>query len=90
VPGRILTIALLAGAGYWYWSGPYQDQRNPSYEQKLEKNAKDMSLCIHGKNFQLGATGSGEGNPEEACARKFNLYLHDGKWHSYDDVRREP
>jgi hypothetical protein len=38
----------------------------------------------------MGATGEGGGNAEEQCAEKYNLYLHDGKWYSYDEVRREP
>jgi hypothetical protein len=84
---RILTVALLLGVGYWYWSGPYQQRVNPGYEQKLRANAENMRQCIRGANYRLGATGTGEGNPEERCAAKFNVYQQDGQWHSYDDVR---
>lgn len=85
--GRIFTLAVLVAAAYWYWSGPYQESRNPSYEKKLEKNAEDMKLCIRTANYKAGATGEGSGNYEQKCAKKFNLYQHGGNWHSYDDVR---
>jgi len=86
--GRLITIAIIAAAAYWYWTGPYQEQVNPSYEQKLRNNAEDMRLCIRSGNYQLGATGVGDGNVEQHCAKKFNLYQHEGQWHSYDDVRK--
>jgi len=63
--GRLLTIAILVAAGYWYWSGPFQQQRNP--------------------NYKAGATGIGEGNPEEICAEKFNLYYYEGEWRHNSD-----
>ena len=88
--GRLLALAAIVAAAYWYWSGPYQAKVNPDYAQQLEANAEKMRLCIHGINYQLGATGEGEGNAEKRCAEKYNLYPHDGKWHSYDAVRREP
>lgn len=86
--GRLFTIAMIAAAAYWYWTGPYQERVNPNYEQKLRKNAEDMRLCIRSGNYQLGATGVGDGNVEQHCAEKFNLYQHEGQWHSYDDVRK--
>ncbi len=89
--GRLLTLALLVGIGYWYWSGPYQARVNPDYEQKLEQNAETMRLCIRGRNYKSGSTGMSDGDPEELCAREHNLYRHeDGRWHSYDDVRKSP
>ncbi len=63
--GRIITLAALIGAAYWYWSGPYQAKINPSYEAQLKKNSEDMALCMRGAAYQLGATGSGSG-PEVA------------------------
>ena len=86
--GRLISIAMIAAAAYWYWTGPYQERVNPNYEQKLRKNAEDMRLCIRSGNYQLGATGVGNGNVEQRCAEKFNLYQHEGQWHSYDDVRK--
>lgn len=85
---RLLTLALLLGAGYWYWSGPYQARTKPSAEQKLEHYAEEMRLCVRGLNYKAGATGEGTGDPEQVCARKLNLYRHDGRWHSYDDTRQ--
>ncbi|MCB1846212.1 MAG: hypothetical protein KDI04_02205 [Halieaceae bacterium] len=86
--GRLISIAIIAAAAYWYWTGPYQQRVNPSYEQKLRNNADEMRLCIRSGNYQLGATGVGAGNVEQRCAEKLNLYQHEGQWHSYDDVRK--
>lgn len=85
--GRLVTIAVILAAAYWYWSGPYQQRVNPSYEQRLESNNRNMRECIHGLNYQSGATGTAIGDPEEICAEKFNLYRHKGQWHSYADTR---
>lgn len=78
--GRLLTIAILVAAGYWYWSGPYQQQRNPDAAHKLEADLEKMRQCARGMNYKAGATGIGEGNPEEICAEKFNLYYYEGEW----------
>jgi hypothetical protein len=82
--GRLLTIAFLVAAGYWYWSGPYQEQRNPSAGKKLEKDIEDMRQCVRGMNYKSGATGESGGNPDEICAEKFNLYFYEGEWRSID------
>jgi len=83
--GRLLTIAILVAAGYWYWSGPYQQQRNPDTAHKLEADLEKMRQCVRGMNYKVGATGIGEGNPEEICAEKFNLYYYEGEWRSNSD-----
>ena len=80
--GRLLTIAILIAAAYWYWSGPYQQQRNPDAAHKLEADLENMRQCVRGMNYKIGATGSAEGNPEEVCAEKFNLYYYEGEWRS--------
>jgi hypothetical protein len=82
---RILLLAAIIGACYWYWSGPYQARTNPSYEALLKKNSEDMDLCTRGAAYQLGATGSGSGAEiaEQNCAEKYNLYEYEGRWHSY-------
>jgi hypothetical protein len=82
VIGRLLTIAILLAAGYWYWTGPYQRQHNPDSEQQLQQAIEGMRECIRGKNYKAGATGVNEGNAEEICADKFNLYLYEGEWRS--------
>lgn len=84
---KLLTLAVIIGACYWYWSGPYQERLNPGIEKRLEINTRNMRECIYGLNYKAGSTGESEGNPQEACAEKFNLYQHEGQWHSYDDIR---
>ena len=87
--GRLLIIAILLALGYWYWSGPYQQQRNPGPEHKLKQSIEQMRECVRGQNYRLGATGVGEGDPEQVCAEKFNLYLYEGEWHSLDELGEE-
>jgi hypothetical protein len=86
--GRLISIAIIAAAAYWYWSGPYQARTHPDYQQKLRQNNEDMRLCIRSGNYKVGATGVSEGDVEKRCAEKFNVYLHERQWHSYDDQRR--
>ena len=87
--GRLFTVALLIGIVYWYYTGPYQDRVNPSYELRLKQLNEEMQLCIRGLNYKAGATGEGTGDPEEVCAEKFDAYKKDdGLWHSYDEVRQ--
>ena len=88
--GKLFTLAFIIGAIYWYYTGPYQDRVNPSYETKLENYAEEMRLCIRGLNYKSGSTGEVQsGTPEDICASQNNLYRKDGKWHSYDDVRKD-
>lgn len=82
----ILTVVVIA-AGYWYWSGPYQEKNNSSHEQMLQENAENIARCLHGAAYKLGATGVSSGNAEEQCAKKYNLYKHEGQWYSYDKIR---
>ncbi|HEY9147423.1 MAG TPA: hypothetical protein VIQ22_00315 [Gammaproteobacteria bacterium] len=80
--GRLLTIAILLAAGFWYWSGPYQRQRNPDADEQLRQALEGMRECIRGQNYKAGATGVSDGDPEQICAEKFNLYLYEGEWRS--------
>ena len=89
MPVRLLTYLAIIAAGYWYWSGPYQDKGLSSYETQLQENTDNMMLCIRGKNYKAGATGFGDGSPEEMCAKRYNLYTHDGQWYSYDAARKD-
>lgn len=86
---RIVVIAVIVGAIYWYWSGPYQQTHNPGYEATLQQNETNMAECTRAGNYKLGATGSGPGPEliEQQCAEKYNLYEEDGRWHSYDRAR---
>jgi hypothetical protein len=86
---RLIPFLLLAGAAYWYWTGPYQESQRPDYDKKLMENGEIMQRCLRGKAYVAGATGGVEGDPEILCAKKNNLYKDSGQWHSYDDVRRD-
>lgn len=87
--GRLIVIAAVIGAAYWYWSGPYQARVSPSYEQMLEINAENMSECMRSEAYKHGATGGGLGvdAAREKCAEEFNVYEHEGQWHRYDMQR---
>ena len=80
--GRLVTIAILIAAGYWYWSGPFQAQHDPGAQQTLEADIENMHQCTRGMHYKAGATGVGDGNPEEICAKRFNLYFYEGEWRS--------
>ena len=84
-------LATIIAAGYWYWTGPYQEKTNPSYAAGLKKNQENMALCLRGAAYKMGATGTGSGtgsgDPEQDCAGTYNLYKHEGRWHSYDQKR---
>ncbi|MEE4144578.1 MAG: hypothetical protein V2I26_07240 [Halieaceae bacterium] len=80
--GRFLTIAILLAAGYWYWSGPYQRQHNPDEAEQLRQAVEAMRECIRGMNYKAGATGVSEGDAQQICAEKFNLYFYEGEWRS--------
>lgn len=85
----LILAAVIVGAAYWYWTGPYQAARNPDYAATLRQNDEKMAECVRAGNYKLGATGSGPG-PElikQQCAEKYNLYEEEGRWHSYDRAR---
>ena len=88
---RIIPFIVIAGAIYWYWSGPYQEKIHPSYEAILERNDKDMADCIRAATYKRGATGEGLGASaaKGKCAEQFNVYESKGHWHSYDTVNRD-
>jgi hypothetical protein len=85
--GKILTYLAFIALAYWFWSGPYQDWQTESYAEKLERHARTMARCISADEYRAGATGTNSADPEALCAEKYNLYQHNGQWHSYDDVR---
>jgi len=86
---RIATLAAIVAAGYWYWSGPYQEKTNPSYEARIEENDRKMAECVRGASYRFGATGSGANTAaaQERCAQEYNLYELDGHWHNYETTR---
>jgi hypothetical protein len=87
--GRLVPILILGAAAYWYWTGPYQANKQPDYETLLQQNELNMKRCLRGEAYAAGATGQFGGDPEEICAEQYNLYQHDGEWHSYDHERPE-
>jgi len=84
---KLLSIAVIVAVGYWYWQGPYQEKYHPSYQTQLQENAMNMTRCMHAADYRAGATGSASGDSSEVCAAKFNVYQHEGEWHSYDEKR---
>ena len=84
---RLIPFLLIAGGAYWYWTGPYQENKHPNYGEMLEKNAELMQRCLRGKAYVAGATGGVDGDPEVLCAKQNNLYKDSGQWHSYDADR---
>lgn len=84
---RLLTIAILVGGGYWYWSGPYRERTHPSYSEKLRHNAEAMQECMERKTYAATHTLTSAGDVEKICARQLNFYFENGYWYSYDEVR---
>ena len=81
----------MIGAAYWYWSGPYQEKINPSYEAIVKQNDDNMAQCIRASAYKRGATGAGVDASEAQiqCAAQYNVYQHQGHWHPYDMTRPE-
>lgn len=86
---RLLTLAIIAGGAYWYWSGPYQERTHPTYGQQLQHNTKAMEDCMQRKNYAAGRTATSAGHLEEICAKELNFYFENGHWYSYSEVRRD-
>ena len=90
--GKVIVIAILLGAGYWYWSGPYQAGRPSAAQLQLQTNAENMRKCMRreasmeGSAGMAGVGGIADGG-EQLCAEKFNVYRHDGQWHSLGSDR---
>ena len=83
-----ITPLLLLVAGYWFWTGPYQEMQSQSYEDSLRRNAENMQRCIDAEGLAGSLNGRSE-RPKDVCARKYKLYFEDGYWHSYEVERPE-
>jgi len=79
--GRLIALAIIIGAAWWYWTGPYRESREPDSPAQLEQNAEDMRLCLRGAAYGPGATGVGGGDEEAQCAEKLGLYEVEGTWY---------
>ncbi len=86
---RLLTLAIIAGAAYWYWSGPYQDKVNPSYSETLQQNNEAIAECMKRKKYAASRTTTHVGDVEAKCASELNLYSEEGQWYSYDKTRQD-
>lgn len=84
---QLLILAIVAAVGYWYWSGPYQERVNPTYEQQLRQNSQNMHDCMYRKNYAGARMLKDAGDTETICSAELNLYQEDGQWHSYDATR---
>ena len=85
--GKLIVIAALVAAGYWYWSGPYQDGQQSGGARQLQENAKTMERCKRREasmNATMGMAGGGVSQDDggKLCAEKHGLYLREGQWHN--------
>ena len=87
---KFVVLLALVGAGYWYWSGPYQESRQSSPTVQLRENAEIMQRCIaqEGRMQSTGGlagladVGSSGEDAERLCAAKNNLVKRDGAWYA--------
>jgi hypothetical protein len=86
---RLIVLAAIVGAIYWYWSGPYRERVHPDYEAVLKENDDKMAQCVRGAAYKRGATGRGPDSAlaQQQCAEKLNVYESGGRWHSYKMTR---
>ena len=87
---KLVVLLAIIGFAYWYWSGPYQKSSETLEADQLQDNAVLMQRCIKQEGSMdaagglagVGDVGSGGADAERLCAAKYDLYLHNGKWHS--------
>jgi hypothetical protein len=84
---RLLMFVVVAAGLWWLWSGPIRDMRTVTFEEQMEINLQNMKRCLRSKEYIAGATGQSEVDPQAQCAKKYRLYLHEGRWYSYDQKR---
>ena len=82
-----LGYVVFAAAAWWVWNGPLHDMRTVTAEEQLQVNAEEMARCLHGMAYVEGAGSGSSADPEAACARKLNLYRHEGQWYSHSTPR---
>ncbi len=82
-----ILVLGIAAAGYWYWSGPFQESRLLSPQEQLENNAKLMKRCVDKEKSMAGSAGVGGiggivDGAESLCAEQLGLMARDGNWYS--------
>ena len=83
---RLVLLLALAGAAYWYWTGPYQ---RANVADETQANAAIMQQCMQreqrmeatGNLAGLGGVGATTEDAQRLCANKNHLYMRDGKWY---------
>jgi hypothetical protein len=85
--GKLIVIAAICAAGYWYWTGPYQEGRQSGGERQLQENARTMERCIRREESMNAASGMAggaisSGGEESLCAEKHGLHQRDGQWYN--------
>ena len=55
--GKWIVLAVALGAGYWYWTGPYNAGRPSSEEVQLRENAAKMQACMRREESMEGLGG---------------------------------
>ncbi len=84
---RLVILVLVVSGAWWLWSGPIRNMRTVTFEEQMELNLDNMKRCLRSKEYVAGATGVSSEDPQGQCAKKYRLYLHEGKWYSFDQKR---
>lgn len=83
----LLLYVVIAAGGWWLWTGPIHDMRTVSADEQLKINADNMAHCMAGEDFAANATGESRFDPEQHCAKRYNLYRENGVWYRHDQPR---
>lgn len=84
--GRLIALAIIIAIAWWYWTGPYRENRQQDSPAQLKQNAEDMRLCLRGAAYVPGATGHGGGDEEAQCAERLGLYEVEGVWYRKNGI----
>jgi hypothetical protein len=89
---KLIVIAVLVAAGYWYWTGPYQQGGQSSGDKRLQENARNMERCVRREASMNAASGMAggavsAGDGEKLCASELGLFQRDGQWHNVEGGR---